>query len=98
MFLSIILFFVYAHAHIVIDIEPEELQRIGEILVESYLQNQQQQQLSNAVSWCKKITNGVIQLLGIMFTLVSANLLTTFFEPSVLTSIYTTTSINQTNM
>lgn len=72
---------IHTQAHILIDIEPEELQRIGEILVESYLeQNLTLESLTTtaiAISRFKKLSFSFVQMFGIMMTLVGANLLTT---------------------
>lgn len=69
-----------ASAHISIDIEPDELQRLGEILVESYFE---QNLLSgrSRLSHCKKITQSIAQICAIMFSLVGANLITNALQP-----------------
>lgn len=70
--------FIRVHASITIDIEPEELQQLGEILVQSYLERgiHSIASVNNAVFTCKKVSLAIIQLIGIMFTLVGANILT----------------------
>lgn len=63
---------------IIIDIEPDEIPRFSEILVEKYLEqvilNATPQK--NIAYLCKKASIAIIQLIGIMFTLVGANVLT----------------------
>lgn len=87
-FILFSLFFTYSHAHIVIDIEPDELQRVAEILVQSYLTRNLTPRTvltRNIVFSCiKKVSSSAVQLFGIMMTLVGANLLTKIFEPSVI--------------
>lgn len=91
-FILFSLFYTYSHAHIVIDIEPDELQRVAEILVQSYLsQNFSPRTVITrniVLSHIKKITSSTVQLCGIMITLVGANLLTKIFEPSIAPSQY----------
>lgn len=75
----IVIFLNNTSAHISIDLDPEELQRLGEILVQSYFEHNL---LSNrAISQCKKITNGIYQSFGIMVSLVGANLITNMLQP-----------------
>lgn len=69
------------NAHISIDIEPEELQRFGEILVHSYMTRDLLH--NHATSVCKKVLVNTAQLFGIMFSLVGANLLTNTLQPFV---------------
>lgn len=70
--------------HISIDIEPEEMQRIAEILVENYMVHNLTPRprigTIALVSKIKKIALGVVQLIGITLSLVSANLITSKFE------------------
>lgn len=73
------------NGHITIDIEPNELQRMGEILVETYIQQQQQQLTHLSVtsvilSHGKKLAFGTLQLLGLLLTLVGANIATSRLE------------------
>lgn len=67
-----------ADGSIVIDMEPEDLQQLGEMLVKSYMK---QQKSSTSLSLgLKRFSLGVIQLCGVMFTLVGANLITSKIE------------------
>lgn len=98
----IFILFSITHAHLVIDIEPEEMQRIAEILVENYLANNLTPQTAVArntvLSHIKKISFGIIQLFGITISLVSANLLTSLFEPTIVTPPeINSNSVNITN-
>lgn len=80
---------------ITIDIEPDELQKMGEILVEAYVQQQLTHRSISSVmlSNGKKIVYATIQLIGLLLTLVGANLATTKLEhfmipsPSVVMNI-----------
>lgn len=81
----ILLIGIHSHTsgHILIDIEPDELQRLGEILVETYLEQNTilHSRSSVNISRCKKIIQNAAQLFGIMFSLVGANLLTNTLQP-----------------
>lgn len=74
-------------AHFTIDIEPEELQSIGQVLVESYLTHNLIQKKATAtnffLSQLGKFTTSAIQISAITFSLVCANLLTTVFTPAI---------------
>lgn len=74
----IIIGYTICNGHITIDIEPEELQRMGEILVETYVQQQLTPRSTSSVilSHGKKIACGIMQLIGILLTLVGANIAT----------------------
>lgn len=80
---------------IVVDIEPEELQRVAEILVESYISHNLSPQINrnamrtNIFSIVKKVSLNIVQLVGIMLSLVGANLLTKMFEPSAAPQVLT---------
>lgn len=74
-------------ASISIDIEPEELERIAAILVESYISqnvrphpHQIASLKRNILLWLKKASSTFIPLVGITSSLVAANLLTTWFQ------------------
>lgn len=73
------------NGHIQIDIEPEELQSIGEVLVQSYLTHnliQRQRTTRNAIiSQTKKFACNIMQLTALIISLVSANLLTAVLQP-----------------
>lgn len=83
------MFYTIAYAHIVIDIDPTEMQRVAEILVENYLaHNLQTPPISTQsviFSKVQKILLSIVQLFGITLSLVSANLLTSIFEPTIIT-------------
>lgn len=92
----------YVNGSIIIDMENEDLHRMGEILVESYFQHQlmghrpnQMASRSIILSQIKKITFNGVQLFGIMMTLVGANLLTSYFEPII--NIHSTNSVSVIN-
>lgn len=71
-------------AHVVIDIDPEEMQRIAEILVENYLtHNLTPLPRPTVFIQFKKVTVYVLKLVGITISLVSANLLSSMFEPAI---------------
>lgn len=77
------------HGHITIEIEPEDLNRISEIL-QTIINEQQLQPIirsttrNSIIPVLKKITCSVFQMLGIMLTLVGANFITMKMEPSML--------------
>lgn len=91
------------HTSIVVDIDPEELQRVAEILVESYIsQNIYPQTRGNAIrnnliSVVKKVSLNVLQLIGLMLTLVGANLLTQSFESSAVPQVLINDIDNRTS-
>lgn len=68
---------------IAINIDSDELQRIAEVLVESYLANnlgQYNPRRSVILSGLRKIAKSSVQYIAIMFSLVGANILTKMFE------------------
>lgn len=68
---------------IAINIETEEMQRIAEVLVESYLENNLRQNIPRRfviLAGLKKIAIGSVQYIGIMLSLVGANIITKMFE------------------
>lgn len=70
---------------IAINIDTEEMQRIAELLVESYLANNLRQHIPRRVailSGLKKIASGSVQYIGIMVSLVGANVITKMIESS----------------
>lgn len=83
---------IFIQAHIVIDIDPSELQSIGEVLVESYLHNnliQRVQSLPNTVLIkFRNFSITVLQLIGVTASLVGANIITPIFQQK----FYTTTT------
>lgn len=76
--------FVNVQSHIVIDIDPSELQSIGEVLVESYFHhNLIQRQVSLPQTIFSKIVNFsfcVLKLIGVTASLIAANLFTPLFQ------------------
>lgn len=89
----VIISLTYVNGSIVINMEPEEMHRFGEILVESYIR---QQSASTVVSRVTSFALGALQLCGIMFTLVGANLITSKLEFSILPSSSRNTVTNTT--
>lgn len=84
-FLFLLSFSIQLNALISIEIEPNDLEQVSEIL-QTFIQ-QQQQQLPTRFSTTrvispllKSITRSLIQMTGIMLTLVGANLLTLKLE------------------
>lgn len=68
---------------IAINMETDEMQKIAELLVESYLTNNLRQFTPQRVvifKQLKKIAMGSVQYIAIMISLVGANLLTKIFE------------------
>lgn len=81
----------YAQAIISIDIDPDELQSIGEVLVESYLHHnliQRKKTPTNSIiTHTKKILCNMIQFSAITMSLVAANLLTASLQPLAMQQI-----------
>lgn len=66
---------------IAIDLYKEELQQIAAILVENYVEtNLVRKQNVNFSKYVKKTATNVGQFMGIMFSLVGANILTKMYE------------------
>lgn len=85
------------YGSITIDIEDEDLQRIGEILVQHYVEQQLTSATKSTISTkVKAFSLGVLQLLGVMLTLVGANLLTAKLDSSTSNSFNHVTSNNNT--
>lgn len=86
-------------ASISIDIEPEDLRRIGEIVVGNYLRGpgnniaRSRTMINTIISSCKHFSMNIAQLIGIMLSLVGANLLTTMLEPFTNTPMYKNTTL-----
>lgn len=82
MFLTKVIFLVFvsvisvSNANIVITMEPDELQSIGEMLV----RNQLRIEATAKISTVKKYANMVIQLMGITISLVGANMITGYLD------------------
>lgn len=97
-----ILFAALSHGAIVIDIEPEEMQRIAEILVENYLEHNLTPRAilsrrDQVIIQVKKISLCLTKLMGITMSLVGANLITSMFESNALPPMITNaTSENST--
>lgn len=79
-----VLFFANMHAHFTIEIEPSELQSIGQVLVESYFHHnliQRKPSIQNSILvHIKKCSLSFFQLVGITASLVGANILTPLFQ------------------
>lgn len=75
-------------AYISIDIDPDELQTMGEILVESYFTHNLIQRSSSStgnliLAHTKKALSSTVHMLAFTGSLVGANLLTVIFQPIV---------------
>lgn len=75
-----------AFPQIVIDIDREELQRFGEILVENYFMRDVERGRFSSNSQLRKVLIGVVQLMGITVSLVSASLITNSIQPYALST------------
>lgn len=77
-------FYTQTNGHITIDMEPEELQSIGEVLVQSYFTHnliQRERTTRNLIlSQTMKFLSSAFQLSALTISLVSANLLTAMFQ------------------
>lgn len=78
------------YGHVTIQIEPEDLQRFADILIhmgdiQPLIRSTAMTptRSSRTLSTIKGISRSVLQIMGLMFTLVGANLLSTKFEPFV---------------
>lgn len=76
------------HQCVTIEIQPDELEQIGEILIQAYMQHPTtsivtQRRGTALISMAKTATRGLLQLLGILFTLVGANILTSKLEHQI---------------
>lgn len=96
----------YAKAHFTIEIEPTELQSIGQVLVESYFHHnliqRQPTVVNNVFSQIKKFSLSTLQLLGITASFIGANILTPLlqekFQFALTTTVANTTQhTNNTN-
>lgn len=90
-------FLYHTSGHITIQIETDDLQQLGEIIVQ-HMQDQPlipQSRRNTCVKFIK-ISRSVLQMIGIILTLVGANLLTSKLEPFVahLKTRLNVTSIN----
>lgn len=98
--LSLCVFVNQASASISIDIEPEDLQRIGEIVVGNYLRGdtivRPRTMINTIILSCKHFSMNIAQLIGIMLSLVGANLLTTKLEPFTIPNTQTVMYKNTT--
>lgn len=81
------LFFTSIDAVIQIDIEPSELQSIGEVLVESYFHHnliQREPSLRNTIlTKIQNVSITVLQLIGVTASLVAANVLTPMLQTKI---------------
>lgn len=75
---------------IVIDIDPEDIQLWSEFLGQCYVKRNMQHATStnNIASMIKKASLYVIQLLGLMFSLVGANILSELFTGNIIVPTY----------
>lgn len=82
--------------HISIDIDPVELQSIGEVLVESYLNNnliQRSSSLGNTmIGLIQKCACSMLQYIAITCSLVGANIITTMLQHNVVVAPQSTNS------
>lgn len=77
-------------ASIAIDLDEEELQVIAATLVENYIEtNFRCNQNVNCLKFVKKSVANIGQFMGIMFSLVGANILTKMYENTVQMPIIT---------
>lgn len=83
-----------------IDIDPIELQSIGEVLVESYFRSnliQKKPTLKNeCINQIKKNSGALFQWTVITSSLVGANLLTSYFQPFMLQNVNNNNNNNAT--
>lgn len=65
----------HSYAYINIQIEPEDIQNVGDFIMQFQQQQQQFPQQRNAalISVWKKVSGSILQMMGIMITLVGAN-------------------------
>lgn len=82
---SSVLFLIRVNGSIVIDIENDDVQRIGEILIQHYLEQQLTSTLSRTtrtttysmiVSTVQTLSLSIVKMIAVMLTLVGANLIT----------------------
>lgn len=76
-----------SNALITIEIEPSDIHQLSEIL-QNYIEHQNIPVVrkQSILPMKKKISVGIFQMMGILFTLVGANLLTTKLDPIVIAS------------
>lgn len=93
LFLILLINPVYCQTNIVLDMNPDDLQKIAELLVESYITHNVKPRYmsttSRVLAQLKKVSSSTLQFFGITMSLVGANLLTTILEPKI-TSTQTT--------
>lgn len=68
-------------AHIAVNIDPEDLDQVSDFFFQAFINQHQHQnnpilQRRRIISMIKKTSSGIIKLIGIMLTLVSANFFT----------------------
>lgn len=82
--ITLCIFLTPCESMISIDIDPMELQSIGEVLVESYLHhNLIQKKIPMPQTILMKVlkySSGVVQMLGVTASLIAANIFTPFFQ------------------
>lgn len=79
LFLLALCLIIQAQAPVIIDIDPDDLQQLSEILAQYYVErgnDRRISQMNSVTNLCKKTVFCVIQMIGIMFSLVGANILT----------------------
>lgn len=78
--------FILVQSDIVIKLKPEEVQYIGEQLVESYLRHNLIQRQVSVSRTCLKhfitFSTGIIQMVGVTLSLIAANVFTPIFQSS----------------
>lgn len=75
-----------ASGQITIQIEPDDLENFSEILINHLYQHQVPQMRTSWIGIIKTVSKSVLQLFGVMITLVGANLLTSKLDPYIATS------------
>lgn len=104
-----VLFFIYVcqlNAHISIQIEPNEIEQISEILQGFILRQHDQQQPPTRryrlcymlIPFLKSISRGLTQMVAIMMTLVGANLVTSRMETTFQLNQLSVENIPQTSV
>lgn len=97
----IICLFVYTHSHISIDMDANELQSLGEVLVESYFHhNLIQRRVSlprTILSSIPKVIICVLQCTAVTGSLIAANIFTPWFQTMLTPNAYDIKSYEQYN-
>lgn len=81
----------YCQTNIVLGIDPDDLQKIAELLVENYITHNVKPRYisttSRVLAQLKKVSSSTLQLFGITMSLVGANLLTSVLDPKITPTI-----------